>query len=164
MYNDPELFQLAEQTGEYLQAQQMMICTAESCTGGWLAEVITAVPGSSAWFDCGFVTYSNSAKQRLLSVPEVVINEAGAVSEPTAIAMAQGGLAASQADLCVSITGIAGPGGATVDKPLGTVWLAWQVREREAVTRCHQFDGDRHAVRRQAVKVALEMAQKLRID
>jgi nicotinamide-nucleotide amidase len=164
MKNTQDLSQLMAQVGPYLLARQMKVCTAESCTGGYLAQMLTALPGSSAWFDCGFVTYSNSAKQKILQVPEDVILKHGAVSETVAINMAMGALSLSSADLAISITGIAGPGGATPDKPLGTVWFAWQLREYDAMTRCEHFSGDREAVRQQAVMMALKMILQISLD
>lgn len=157
MQNNPDLLTLATSACEHLLAQQMKVCCAESCTGGYLAQMLTALPGSSAWFECGFVTYSNAAKIKLLSVPEALIAKHGAVSEAVAVAMAQGALALSAADLSIAITGIAGPTGATKDKPIGTVWFAWQLRNREVITRCEHFSGDRDAVREKSVAQALQM-------
>ncbi len=108
-----------------------------------LAQSLTTLPGSSAWFDCGWVTYSNTAKQKLLNVPKELIVQHGAVSEPVAIAMAMNALQLSNAALAISITGIAGPSGGSIDKPVGTVWLAWQLREYAVITRCEHFLGDR---------------------
>jgi nicotinamide-nucleotide amidase len=151
------MFNLSQQVSQYLLAQQMLVCTAESCTGGYLAQMLTSLPGSSAWFDCGFVTYSNSSKQKLLNVPENIILKHGAVSEQVAISMAEGALDLSNADLAIAITGIAGPTGGTPDKPVGTVWLAWQLRGQDSITRCEHFLGDRQAIREQAVIMALKM-------
>ncbi|MFA6038221.1 MAG: CinA family protein [Legionellales bacterium] len=151
------LLSLTQQVSTYLRAQKITVCTAESCTGGYLAQMLTTLPGSSDWFDCGFVTYSNSSKQKLLNVPENTILKHGAVSEQVAISMAQGALDQSSADLAIAITGIAGPTGATADKSVGTVWFAWQLRERDAITRCEHFLGDRTAIREQAVAKALGM-------
>lgn len=157
MENHQDLFKLTSKASDYLLAKHMNVCTAESCTGGYLAQMLTALPGSSAWFDCGFVTYSNSAKQKILNVPEHIILKHGAVSEVVAMSMAAGALNLSSADLAISITGIAGPTGATADKPVGTVWFAWQIRNRAAVTRCEHFLGDRESIREQAVAKALAM-------
>lgn len=143
--------------GGRLLARGLWLATAESCTGGWIAEALTAVPGSSAWFDCGFVTYSNAAKRRMLAVPEALLAPGGpgAVSEETVLAMAAGAIANSRADVAVAVSGIAGPDGGTAEKPLGTVWLAWRWEQR-ALARKFAFDGDRKAVRACAVRAALE--------
>ncbi len=130
------------------------LATAESCTGGWLAKILTDLSGSSVWFECGYVTYSNAAKQRLLGVSPTLIAMQGAVSEAVAIAMAQGAQRDSGAECAVGITGIAGPGGGTPQKPVGTVCIGWAALDRIEV-RTHQFDGDRDAVRRQSVTAAL---------
>ncbi len=129
---------------------------AESCTGGWIAKSVTDIAGSSACFDRGFVTYSNEAKQELLGVTAETLDAHGAVSEATVREMALGALAHSRAAVTVAVSGIAGPGGGTPEKPVGTVWFAW-VREGGAVNaRCERFSGDRAAVRRQAVAVGLQ--------
>ncbi|MDQ2696486.1 MAG: nicotinamide-nucleotide amidohydrolase family protein, partial [Pseudomonadota bacterium] len=130
--------------------------TAESCTGGWIAKVITDVAGSSAWFERGFVTYSNAAKAELLGVAEATLGGHGAVSGETVAAMAAGALSYSRADLAVAVSGVAGPDGGSPGKPVGTVWLAWAVRGGGCRTRRYVFAGDREAVRRQAVLAALE--------
>jgi nicotinamide-nucleotide amidase len=132
-----------------------MAC-AESCTGGWLAKTATDLAGSSRWFERGFVTYSNESKVEMLGVQPSTLAAHGAVSEATAREMAGGVLAHSRAQLSVAITGIAGPGGATPDKPVGLVWFAWAREGREPVARRLRFDGDREAVRRQAVQAAWE--------
>jgi nicotinamide-nucleotide amidase len=131
------------------------IAVAESCTGGGLAAALTSVAGSSDWFDRGFVTYSNAAKQELLGVSAATLKRFGAVSEEVARQMARGALAGSRATLAVSITGIAGPGGATPGKPVGLVWIAW-ARKSSITGRRFHFKGGRAAVRRQAVAAALE--------
>ena len=146
---------LAVELGRRLQALGLKVSTAESCTGGWVSMEITAVAGSSDWFDRGFVTYSNEAKRELLGVDAATLERHGAVSEPVAREMAEGAVRRSGADMAVSITGIAGPGGGTPSKPVGTVCFAWAGKEgtRAATMR---FDGDRESVRRQAVAAALE--------
>lgn len=154
---NPDLLPLTLEVSQYLQTQQMTVCTAESCTGGYLAQMLTSLAGSSGWFDCGFVTYSNLSKHKLLNVPEDLIQKYGAVSENVAVSMAQGALDLSHADLAIAITGIAGPTGGTVEKPVGSVWLAWQLREQDAITRLEHFSGDRTAIREQAVAMALKM-------
>ena len=129
--------------------QRGIFCaTAESCTGGWIAQALTSIAGSSNWFDCGFVTYSNQSKTRLLHVPSALIERHGAVSEEVARAMVNGAIAHSAADAAVAVTGIAGPDGGSADKPVGTVAFAWRVPDcAEAVSECQWFDGDRDAVR-----------------
>lgn len=159
--HNPDLLALIEQAHHILLAKQLRVATAESCTGGFLAQILTALPGSSSWFDCGVVTYSNESKQKLLDVPAEIIDKHGAVSEPVAIAMAQGILQISNADLSIAITGIAGPTGGNNDKPVGTVWFAWQLRHKDTITRCTHFSGDRDLIRTQAVATALEMILSL---
>lgn len=156
MNYEQRMVALVRQLGNELLDKGLKIATAESCTGGWVAKVITDVPGSSAWFDCGFVTYSNVAKQTMLGVSEAVLLQHGAVSEATVRAMAEGALTHSLADLSVAISGIAGPGGGTPTKPVGTVWLAWAWRGQATQAHHHLFSGDREAVRVQAVMAALE--------
>lgn len=153
--NDDALRSLAEQVGTRLRAHQWTLATAESCTGGWIAKVFTDIEGSSDWFDRGFVTYSNAAKQDLLDVRAQTLESYGAVSEQTAGEMALGALHHSGAQISVAVTGIAGPGGGTREKPVGTVWLAWSARDRATQTRLVHLDGDRDAVRRQSVQLAL---------
>ncbi len=147
---------LAQTLGRCLQAQALHVAVAESCTGGGLAEAITAIPGSSAWFDCGFVTYTNRSKEKLLGVPYKVLALEGAVSERVVCAMAEGALKHSDADLSAAISGIAGPAGGTVEKPVGMVWIAWAYRGESTLARCFQFEGDRWRVRELAVMAALE--------
>jgi PncC family amidohydrolase len=146
---------LARALGERLLASGQRLVTAESCTGGWLAEVITAEPGSSGWFERGYVVYSNESKRELLGVKPETLERYGAVSRETAAEMAQGALRASHADLAVSITGVAGPAGGTPDKPVGTVWLGFADSMAPVTARVFAFQGDREAVRRQAVAAAL---------
>lgn len=147
---------LVAQLAETLSAQQRFMATAESCTGGWIAQSLTALAGSSAWFDCGFVTYSNDAKRRQLEVPAEYLlpGGPGAVSSETVLAMTRGALAHSHATAAVAVSGIAGPDGGTPDKPVGTVWIAWQVDDN-ADARCFHFEGDREAVRLATVDAAL---------
>lgn len=146
----------AKALADLLFARGLNLAVAESCTGGWVAMALTAVPGSSAWFDRGYVTYSNRAKQQVLGVSETTLQQHGAVSEQTVAEMTAGALAASGTDLALAISGIAGPGGGTAEKPVGTVYFAWQRRQRQPVTERHWFAGDREAVRRQAVVHALQ--------
>ncbi|MEQ6889300.1 nicotinamide-nucleotide amidohydrolase family protein [Halomonas sp. CS7] len=145
---------LAERLGERCRARGITVTAAESCTGGGVASAITAVAGSSAWFETGYVTYANGAKTRLLGVPEALLAEHGAVSREVVEAMVIGACRDSGAGLGVAISGVAGPGGGSVDKPVGTVWLAWGSAEG-AESTCHHFPGDRAAVREQAVREAL---------
>jgi nicotinamide-nucleotide amidase len=142
--------------GDALRARGWMCATAESCTGGLVAGAITAIAGSSEWFERGFVTYSNEAKVAMLSVPPETLEAHGAVSEPTAQAMAVGALAQSRADVAVSITGIAGPGGAVPGKPVGTVCFAWASRDGAVRVETRQLPGDRTDVRRASVVIALD--------
>jgi len=152
-----ELESLAAAVGAALKARAAMLATAESCTGGWVAQAVTAIAGSSEWFERGFVTYSNDAKVELLDVNPATLATHGAVSEATAREMARGALARSRATQAVAITGIAGPGGGTADKPVGTVCFAWASRDPASVaSERHQLPGDRTAIRRRAVVIALE--------
>ena len=147
---------LAVRVGTVLKASARILATAESCTGGLIAGAITEVAGSSAWFDRGFVTYSNPAKVEMLGVRPRTLATAGAVSEATAAEMAAGALARSRADVAVAVTGIAGPDGGTPDKPVGTVCFAWARRGAAPVTATHHFPGDRAAVRAATVAMALQ--------
>ena len=147
--------ELAKRIGERLKAAAAVLATAESCTGGWAAQAVTSVAGSSAWFDRGFVTYSNAAKRELLGVRNETLARHGAVSEETAREMARGALQRSDATVAVSITGVAGPGGGTPDKPVGTVCIAWAVGD-DVKSETRRFSGDRESVRRQSVIRALE--------
>lgn len=152
----PDLHTLAAQVGDLLLRQGWRLATAESCTGGWVAKEVTGVPGSSAWFDMGFVTYSNAAKEQLLGVRAQTLQEQGAVSEATVTEMAAGALAHSGADVALAISGIAGPGGGTPDKPVGLVCFGWATRDGRLRTASEQLPGDREAVRAQAVARALQ--------
>lgn len=145
---------------EKMLAEQAWLTTAESCTGGMIAQVVTDLPGSSAWFDRGFVTYSNEAKQQLLGVSTGTLAQAGAVSQACVTEMVTGALRHSKANYAVACSGIAGPGGGSHDKPVGTVWLAWGQRlsgDRFAIDcQVFHFDGDRHAVRQQTTLAGLQ--------
>ncbi len=156
MTGEDEMATLAKQAGSVLNQHGHKLVAAESCTGGWVCQAVTEIAGSSAWFDRGFVTYTNLAKQELLGVPASVLDRCGAVSEETVCAMTAGALRNSQADCALAVSGIAGPSGATPGKPVGTVWFAWQRRDGGCVTCKKQFDGDRRSVRGQAVAVALQ--------
>lgn len=153
---DSELMQLSEQVGQALKARGATVTAAESCTGGWVAKVITDIAGSSAWFERGFVTYSNEAKAQMIGVREETLAQHGAVSEPVVVEMAIGALKAARADYAVSISGIAGPDGGSEEKPVGTVWFAFAIARGEGITRRECFSGDRDAVRRQATAYALQ--------
>lgn len=156
---DAELATLSAELGRVALARRLLITTAESCTGGWAAQVITHTAGSSDWFDCGFVTYSNAAKSALLDIDTVLLERFGAVSTETAAGMAIGALKHSRAGMAVSITGIAGPGGGSSGKPVGTVCFGWCERGVTGInapeTDRQQFLGDREAIRRAAVLYAL---------
>jgi len=149
--------QLALELGRALQQRQLKLVTVESCTGGMVAEAMTSVAGSSEWFEQGFIPYSNAAKQSMLGVKADSLENFGAVSEEVVKEMAAGALWSSQADCSVAITGIAGPGGGSVEKPVGMVWFAFARGEGRAVeTHCERFSGDRQAVRLQATQFALK--------
>ena len=147
---------LARRIGARLKKRRLKLATAESCTGGWIAQAVTSVSGSSAWFDRGFVTYSNSAKRELLGVRARTLSRYGAVSRETAREMAAGALARSRAQVSIAVTGVAGPTGGTWRKPVGMVCIAWSRKKgaMESVTR--RFLGSRERVRRQSVMVALQ--------
>ena len=147
--------QLAVELGQLLTAIKWIATTAESCTGGGVSFAITDIPGSSAWFNRAFITYSNEAKQQMLSVTEQALTEFGAVSEAVVFEMACGALAASRADISVAISGIAGPDGGTEEKPVGTVWFAWADATGWQQTRSCLFNGSRQEVRQQAIAEAL---------
>jgi nicotinamide-nucleotide amidase len=153
---DPTLYDLAEKVGARLKAAGILLACAESCTGGWVAQAVTAVSGSSDWFDRGFVTYSNAAKQEMLDVASTTLDRFGAVSEETARAMALGAIAHSRAGIALAITGVAGPTGGTPAKPVGMVCFAWTLRNGATDSRTLRFAGDREQVRRQSVIAALE--------
>ncbi|MDN5939847.1 MAG: CinA family protein [Salinisphaera sp.] len=151
-----ELQQLAREAALALQAKHLSLATAESCTGGWIAKVLTDLPGSSAWFEGGVVAYGYEAKEAFLGVLPQTLEQHGAVSEETAMEMVSAALARFGASVAVAVTGIAGPGGGTADKPVGTVWIAWKRRGGYARAELCHFDGDREAVRRQTVARALQ--------
>lgn len=146
---------LSAAVGAALSARGWMMATAESCTGGGIAAAVTATAGSSAWFDRGFVTYSNAAKTEMLGVNPDTLATFGAVSEATVLEMARGALARSQAQVTVAVSGIAGPGGGSIDKPVGLVCLAWAAADQPAQAVTRHFAGDRAAIRLQTVIAAL---------
>lgn len=156
---DSDLSRLAARVGRRLLAGRRNVVTAESCTGGWIAKTLTDIAGSSQWFTEGFVTYSNESKVLRLKVPSTVLKRSGAVSEATVRAMARGALERTGAQLAVAVTGIAGPDGAVPGKPVGTVWLGWAARRGKRISvaaELKHFRGGRDAVRRKAVRAALE--------
>ena len=155
------LRQTVERAAETLQASGDVLATAESCTGGWIAKACTDLAGSSEWFESAAVTYSNRAKQTLLGVSAATLERHGAVSRECALEMVAGVLARFEASVAVAVTGIAGPGGGTPEKPVGTVWIAWQRRGSEALAEVFHFGGDRDAVRRQTVAAALDGIRKI---
>lgn len=152
---------LAVKLNVLLQHEHLKIAAAESCTGGWVAKLLTDIAGSSASFERGFVTYSNEAKIEMLGVSLATLEQFGAVSIETAEEMAKGAINASHADIALAISGIAGPGGGSAEKPVGTVCFAWAFRNNESHTETRHFDGDRDDVRRQSARHALEVAIKL---
>jgi nicotinamide-nucleotide amidase len=150
-----ELILLANELGKQLLKSGGVIATAESCTGGWIAQVITEVPGCSAWFDCSFVTYSNAAKIEMLGVKPETLARYGAVSRETALEMVAGALARSHATLAVAVTGVAGPDGGTTETPVGTVYIAWQKKGEKVRVERNGWAGNRHQVRAQSVRRAI---------
>lgn len=156
--------QLIEQVARLLTDNDLTLVTAESCTGGMIAAELTAVPGSSDWFEGAFVTYRLSAKVRMVGVRQTTLDTHGAVSEPTAREMAEGALRASDARISVSVTGVAGPSGGELLAPVGTVWFAWAVRTEQprcVQTAQHRLEGNRAQIRRRAVTIALEGVRAL---
>jgi nicotinamide-nucleotide amidase len=154
-FSDAALLALGTRVGEAFTRRGWMLVTAESCTGGWVAKVVTDIPGSSQWFERGYVTYSNTAKSELLAVTPQTLSEHGAVSAETVAAMASGALAHSRAHVAVAVSGIAGPDGGSASKPVGTVWFSFAGPSDGICTEMRQFPGSREAVRRAAVRHAL---------
>ena len=148
---------LANRLAAVLSRRGESLVTAESCTGGWVAKICTDLAGSSVWFERGFVTYSNDSKNELLGVSAETLDQHGAVSEQTVREMAAGALHHSKAHWAVAISGVAGPGGGSREKPVGTVWFAWAGPAAWLMSQCHRFEGDRTAVRRQAVATVLSV-------
>jgi nicotinamide-nucleotide amidase len=159
--DDSTLRQQAEALGDALRAKHQLLVTAESCTGGWIAKVLTDIPGCSDWFDCGIAAYSYEAKQALLGVRAETLMEHGAVSQETCVEMVSGALIHAGASIAVAVTGIAGPSGGTAEKPVGTVWIGWKRRGGYPEARVFHFEGDRDAVRRQTVANALSGLTRL---
>ena len=158
---DNSLYKLAADVGSALKARGLALATAESCTGGWIGEAVTAVPGSSDWYECGFITYTNVAKREMLGVAAATLEKFGAVSEETVKAMVAGALAHSHAQIAVAVSGVAGPSGGTPAKPVGTVCIAWGRRDGAPLAETRHFAGDREAVRRQSVECGLSGLLKL---
>jgi nicotinamide-nucleotide amidase len=158
---DIVLFELAQRAGRALEERGWMVTTAESCTGGWVSEAITMVPGSSAWFERGFVTYTYIAKREMLGVKSETLEAQGAVSEAVVREMAQGALKASHAQVALAVSGTAGPGGGTAQKPVGTVCFAWALEGAEPRAETLLFAGDREEIRRKAVIHALSVLIEL---
>lgn len=152
---DQELHELSLRTGEALAPTGRMLVTAESCTGGGIGATVTMVAGSSRWYEGGFVTYGNAAKQSMLGVPPETLLQHGAVSEATVVAMVDGALLRTQAGIAVAVSGVAGPGGGTLTKPVGMVCIAWGLADGLREARTYRFPGDREAVRRQTIMEAL---------
>ncbi|MGH8182084.1 MAG: CinA family protein [Rhodanobacteraceae bacterium] len=159
--SDDELGVEAQSTASMLLARQLALAAAESCTGGWIAKLLTDIDGSSVWFQGSAVTYSNGAKQSLLDVAGTTLERHGAVSRECALEMVAGALARFDASVAVAVTGIAGPTGGTPDRPVGTVWIAWRRRGEAAYAEIFRFQGDRDAVRRQAVAEALAGVRRI---
>ena len=152
--SEQELRNLAEKLGECMTTLGLTLASAESCTGGWLAKIITDIPGSSAWFAGSVVSYSNQAKQSLLGVNKTTLNAFGAVSGETVLEMTDGLFSHIEADVVISISGIAGPDGGSDDKPVGLVWLSWGKRDTSIFAEPYHFEGDREAVRKASIKQA----------
>ena len=153
---DRELDDLARRVGQALQDRKLMLATAESCTGGGIAQTLTEIAGSSAWFERGFVTYSNASKQEMLGVAAQTLAHHGAVSEATACEMAAGALRHSRAHAALSVTGVAGPSGGSADKPVGMVCFAWAIGAQTPIAQTQHFKGDRAQVRRLSIITALD--------
>ena len=147
---------LAAQVGDALKSHGLMLATAESCTGGAVAVAITEIGGSSAWFERGFIPYTNNAKQEMLGVAPATLERFGAVSEAVVREMVAGALRHSRAQVALSVSGIAGPSGGTPDKPVGTVWFAWGIKDGQCVAQLHHLLGGRAAIRSQSVRIALQ--------
>ena len=154
---DHAIYELAERAGRALESRGLMLATAESCTGGWIAEAVTMIPGSSAWFDRGFVTYTYISKREMLGVLPGTLEQHGAVAEPVVLEMVAGALKASHAQVAIAVSGVAGPSGGTPEKPVGTVCFAWGLKDRAPRAETRHFPGDREAVRRASVEHALSV-------
>jgi nicotinamide-nucleotide amidase len=153
--SEPEFTAILSKLGQSLESRGWSLTTAESCTGGWIAKCCTDLAGSSSWFDRGFVTYSNAAKHRMLGVAEETLLNDGAVSKAVALQMAYGARIKAGVDVAVAVTGVAGPGGGSAEKPVGTVWFGWSLNQQCELAEMREFAGDRDAIRRQTVGYAL---------
>jgi nicotinamide-nucleotide amidase len=158
---DKTLYDLAERAGRALMRRGLMLVTAESCTGGWIAEAVTSVPGSSEWFERGFVTYTYISKREMVGVRGETLEKHGAVSEPVVREMATGAIEHSHAQVAIAVSGVAGPSGGSPDKPVGTVCFAWEIKDGAEKVETRRFRGDREAVRRESVVHALEVMIEL---
>jgi nicotinamide-nucleotide amidase len=158
---DQTLYKLATRVGRALKKRELMVATAESCTGGWIGQAITMVPGSSEWFERGFITYTYISKREMLGVSARSLAKHGAVSEQVVREMVRGALARSHAQVAVSISGVAGPAGGTPDKPVGTVCLGWARKGGAVVVETRRFRGDRNEVRKRSVAYALRGVLKI---
>jgi nicotinamide-nucleotide amidase len=158
---DKTLYDLAERAGRALMRRGLMLVTAESCTGGWIAEAVTSVPGSSEWFERGFVTYTYVSKREMVGVRGETLEKHGAVSEPVVREMATGAIEHSHAQVAIAVSGVAGPSGGSPDKPVGTVCFAWEIKDGAEKVETRRFRGDREAVRRESVVHALEVMIEL---
>ena len=156
-----DLESLSSELGALLNKKNYFFTTAESCTGGWVGQSLTSIPGSSSWYGCGFITYSNIAKHKILEVSKDTLNNHGAVSQEVVEEMVEGALIKSEANLGVAISGIAGPGGGTTERPVGTVCLAWKLNDLPVLSITEVFDGSREEVRFKSVSKALEEAISL---
>ncbi len=158
MISDQKLFLHATELGDLLMRRGIMLASAESCTGGWIGQTITAIPGSSKWYERGFITYMNLSKQEMLGIAEHTLNKFGAVSEQIVAEMAVGAIFHSHAQLSIAVTGIAGPGGATEGKPVGMICHGWAIKAGLVKSAVCMLEGDRESIRRQAVAIALQGA------
>jgi nicotinamide-nucleotide amidase len=151
-----DLLTLSQQVGDALYSSGRMLVTAESCTGGWLGQVVTSIQGSSQWYERGFITYTNLSKQEMLGVSRQTLEQFGAVSEQAVTEMASGALIHSKGHISVAVSGIAGPGGGRLEKPVGTVCMAWAIKDQPPLTVTLHFQGNREEIRRKAVEAALQ--------
>lgn len=164
LIDDHKLDKLAKELGEILVQRGFMLASAESCTGGWVGQAVTSVPGSSKWYERGFITYSNNSKSEMLGVSLFSLEKFGAVSEQIAAEMAAGAISSSRAQVSIAVTGIAGPGGATEGKPVGKICHSWAIKDGLARTSVCFLEGDRESIRIQAVAIALQGTIDLLLD
>ena len=164
LIDDQKLDQLAKELGEILIQRGFMLTSAESCTGGWIGQTLTSIPGSSKWYERGFITYSNTSKCEMLGVSHDSLKKFGAVSEQIASEMASGAISSSSAQVSIAVTGIAGPGGATEGKPVGMIFHSWAIKDGLTRTAVCFLEGNRESIRKQAVAIALQGAVDLLLD